>query len=161
MILYYYAHVQSHIQYGIEIYGLTAKTHLLPLDSIINKSVQVMTFMNYVDHVSPTRVKLGIPNFKVLFYRSIADKMFRIINKVGHAHNSFEFGTTTGTRSLRSNVDCVRLKHKKIRTNLGKNSFDFTGCQIWNFIPYEYKQVNHLVFKKHMKFSINWDNLKL
>ena len=118
LILYYYAHVQSHIQYGIEIYGLTAKTHLLPLDSIINKSVQVMTFMNYVDHVSPTRVKLGIPNFKVLFYRSIADKMFRIINKVGHVHNSFEFGTTTGTRSLRSNVDCVRLKHKKNKNKL-------------------------------------------
>src|SRR6266404_4026084 len=103
----------------------------------------------------------AFPTLKYCFIGLLLTKCSELLIKVGHAHNSFEFGTTTGTRSLRSNVDCVRLKHKKIKTNLGKNSFDFAGCQIWNFIPYEYKQVNHFVFKKHMKFSINWDNLKL
>jgi len=162
LLSYYYAHIQSHIHYGIEIYALTSKSNLHIINSIVNKSVQIITFTSYMDHISPIRKKLKIPNIEELLFRSIADKMFRIVRCIGHVHNVIHFDTVNESRSLRSSAGSIKFKHKKIRTNIGKNSFDFIGCKIWNFIPEEYKVAvdSYSVFKYHMKRTIDWSKCK-
>ncbi len=160
LLAYYYAHVQSHIFYGIEVYGLTPKSNVKPLISIINRSVQIISFANFVDHATPLRVKLGIPSFSNLLMRAIIVDMHKIIFKIGHAHVNFAITCRhTGVRT-RLDDNIYNLNVSRVRTSLGRYSFNFVGCKAWNLLPSNVQCItnDNIIFKNYIKQHMNWDN---
>jgi len=124
--------------------------------------VQIITFSNYADHITPMRLKLGIPLINDLLFRAISCDMYKIINKIGHSHNNILFQTVQSIRCTRSSSSYyLQLKPCKIKTLIGRNSFNFIGCKVWNFIPNIYKDINLGcdIFKNSIKNKVIWDKL--
>jgi len=92
--------------------------------------------------------------------RAIIVDMHKIIFKIGHAHVNFAITCRhTGVRT-RLDDNIYNLNVSRVRTSLGRYSFNFVGCKAWNLLPSNVQCItnDNIIFKNYIKQHMNWDN---
>ena len=151
----YHALIHSYLRYGLIAWGSATKTALKPLQIIINRAIRIMCFAPFgaID-VTPLFEILEILNLNEIYQLELAKFIFK--QKGGmfpvSIANYFHFRETPRhSYNLRSQA---RRRDPQIihKTSSGKQSIQFRGNELWNFIPDEIKGAQSSnVFKKMYK----------
>jgi len=158
--LYYYCNIQSHLQYGIAVWGSDVQTHLIPLEVAIKKAARLITFSGFFEHSQPLLKKLGFQTIKMLWRQFVLSNLYKM--KFGMTHIShidqwsFQNIQDTGL-GLRSATGHF-MKIYGFKTRYGQNTFTNVAGRFWNNLPIEIR-VNSIlslgVFKGEVKRT-NW-----
>ena len=139
----YYAFFYSHVLYGILGWGSATKSAAMPIQILQNKAIRIINnnstgkdlinsnslFQKYNILKVEDIYKFELSKSIYLFHTNALPEIFdTYLLSTEHAHHY-------KTRS-KSNQNYFL---KSIRTNIGKNSIQFFGAQLWNRIPLAFK----------------------
>lgn len=138
----YYAHIHSHISYGIVLYGATSNSNLSTILILQKKALRIILKLNYIDSVKEHFAKLGILTVfglyileTVMVVRAAEDKL----PKLGSNHQYL----------TRHRNEIAVLKHS---LEFFKKNPCSTGLKFYNKVPQKIKAVkNFKLFKEKFK----------
>ena len=152
---------QSHMSYGLCIWGQTCSNYLKKIESVQNKAVRIISGADWDAPCNPIYKKLGILKVKDLVNHKFASLMWDFDHNL--LPNSFEsffnYAKNThkyGTRFANANKLC---ENKKFNTNTyGINSFTFVGPKVLNSLKdtqlYQESKSKLLFLKKYKMQTI-------
>ena len=150
LLLLYHSFIQSHISYGLEVWGCASKTKIQKIYIAQKTALRAMTFNSRLTPSSPLFHSLGILDVFKLYRHSVAIFIYRLINEqLPHSVNDYYnfFDNQYSTRQKQSTLLVPR-----VRTEHGKTSISFMGSRIWNNLPEEMKRLKTVnSFRKKLK----------
>jgi hypothetical protein len=132
----YFALINSHIQYGVELYGNASITALKPLNTAVNKVLRTLQNQNRYCDVKQLYLNYNVLPINLLFKISVAKMIFKSLNYQGTVSNS--------TREMFANYVPNRYYLTRLsRTNYLYapsnrtffSSYAFSNIIDWNNIP--------------------------
>ena len=135
LIEVYHALIHSYLRYGILVWGNASDTTLKPLETLINRSLRIMTFAPFgrID-MKPIFKDLKILDVKNTLFLETSKYMFKVKNNLLPVQIAKYFETNEhSSRTLRSNV----RRNNRVFTRLlsSKKSVQVRGENQWNEIP--------------------------
>ena len=146
----YFAHIQSHLNYGLLIWGNAAITHLNKLKKSQEKAIKIMTFKNKHDIVVPRLFK-NVDILPMNFMKSLNSGLFiwKIQNNI-LPNCTLKLPALNGVN--KNPRDSLKLIIPFRNTEFGKRTIFYIGIKEWNKIPNEIKSLTSLnLFKKNYK----------
>ena len=149
----YYTMIYSRIKYGICAYGFANKVNLEKVQVLQNKLLKVILEKSWRHPTDVLHTELYILKVRDIFYQEISsfvNKYFR--NDLPEVFTDYfqHFRHTYGTRG-----NLNRLILPLYRTELGKKTVRYKGCEIWNNLSQGKKNIkNAKRFRKSIKDSI-------
>ena len=149
--LLYDSLILSHIDYGIILWGCSAKCHLDKLQKLQNRYARLILNAHYLT----PRITL----LSCLGWQSVADRvqyqfrlwMFKVMNNKMPKYIQDIVRHRTINFQTRYSTNCP-LYIEKPRTEYYKRSFCYQGSVIWNRLSPSLRLLNSLdLFKKHCK----------
>ena len=144
----YHAHIQSHINYGLSVWGSTTKTHLNTIAGKQKKSLKIMYFKN------PAKAS-NFQTAEILKVKKIRDLNWgKRIWKASTSAKPYEWmGQQLNLNPRENGKYLVPFK----TTLQGRNSIFCAGIKIWNKIPIsikEAKTISHFcrLYKEHLLY---------
>ena len=125
----YFAHIQSHLTYCINIYGFTYPTHLLHLFKLQKKALRVLTNSEFQAPSNPLFKQLNI--LKLFDLVKLEACTFTFKNK-----DSNEFQQLTHNYNTRNRRDIVVPAHN---LSIYHNSLSYNSIKLWNSIDQSIK----------------------
>ena len=132
-----HAFISSHIDYCNSVFAGLPKTHLLPLQRILNTAARLVTLSRKSEKITPILRNLHwLPihqriNFKVLLL------VYKIINSQApqYFHNLISLRSNTLQRPLRSSSTLKLTCGPRVCTRYGNRAFSVIAPQLWNSLP--------------------------
>ena len=149
----YYAMIYSRIKYGICAYGFTNKDKLDKVQVLQNKLLKVILEKSWRHPTDELHTEVNVLKVRDIFYLEISSFVNKYLRgalpEVFTDYFQF-FSHTYGTRGNRSS-----LIYPLNRTELGKKTVRYKGCEVWNNLSHEQKNIkNPKAFRKGIKDSI-------
>ena len=149
----YYTMIYSRIKYGITVYGLGNKDNLDKIQVLQNKLMKVILEKSWRHPTDELHTEVNILKVKDIFYQEISS----FVNKYLRGDlplvftDYFQFvNHSYGTRGNLSS-----LKSPLCRTEIGKKTVRFKGCEVWNNLSHKQKNIrNPKTFRKGIKETI-------
>ena len=149
----YYTMIYSRIKYGICAYGFANKDKLDKVQILQNKLLKVILEKSWRFPTDELHTEVNILKVKDIFYQEISSFVNKYLRgalpEVFNDYFQF-FSHTYGTRG-----NLNRLIYPSVRTELGKKTVRYKGCEVWNNLENEQKNIkNPKRFRKVIKDSI-------
>ena len=145
--------IYSRIKYGICAYGFANKDNLEKVQVLQNKLLKVILEKSWRHPTDALHTELNILKVRDIFYQEISsfvNKYFRDDLPEVFTDYFQHFRHTYGTRG-----NLNRLILPLYRTELGKKTVRYKGCEIWNNLSQGKKNIkNAKRFRKSIKDSI-------
>ena len=146
----YYSLAYPFIQYCVSSWGGACPTTLQPLLAKQKCIIKSILFQDYTASSSPLFLKLGLLKLNEIYRLQIAKLMFNQIKNNNIICQNLSPVSEPHSYSTRSshNLDyCI----PRVKSNLGKTSFQFCGPLVWNSLPNEIKSSSIFQFKMRLK----------
>ena len=153
LILLYYSMIHSHLQYCVCAWGKQAAYIIKPLETIQNRSIQIITKSDFTDHVTPLYKRLKILKLKDIYNLKIAILLHKIHNnqiiapfnliKINQVHSHYTRFSSNENYYLKTPL-----------TTLTWSSFTVAAVQAWRNITAHDKSLPPHMFKKKLKESL-------
>ena len=139
-LLLYYSLIQSHLQYGVTVWGSACKSSLKPLVTSQKRMTRIIASAPYLAHTSPLFKSLKILKLKDLNHLATVKFIHTQLRIPGpivqyYQGNHFHNYNTRFSHLLRPNA-CTFDVSKRFIAN--------RGCTIWNSLPQELKAVQNI-----------------
>ena len=132
----YFAHIESHLNYGAVVWGSTASYHIDKITSAQKKSIKIMNFIKRRDHYdSPFKTNKILP-FDRLRSLSMCKFVWKIKNNVIPIGIELLARSQVVTSERDNNKFLVPYKN----TLYARRSLFYAGVLEWNKIPTKVKQ---------------------
>jgi len=149
----YFALVQPHLTYGLEIYGNTAESNLDPLSKTNNKILRILQNKPMRTHVDTlyrnynTMNLLSLRNFKLA---CLIHKFAHHPQELPEVFNQyFTYNRDIHSHNTRTNASFHVMQCK---TSVGQRSLKVLGCGIWNKLPKSICAIqSEAIFKRRIK----------
>lgn len=152
----YFALINSHLIYGIEIYGNTSITHLDPLIKVNNKLLRIIQNRNRRAHIYNLYNEYNtLPinymfEFKILtfmhkykFYKNELPEIY---------HNYFTYNNEIHSHDTKSSGS---FHMEQANKNFGKRNLKILGSKLWNALPKTIQAIHSFgVFKRKIKLIL-------
>ena len=151
----YYSLIYPYLNYAILSWGNTYKTRLMKISTKQNKVVRAIFFANSRESAKPFFQLLNLLSLENIFKFKCACLTYKIINKdptipeplqdyITLSSSIHSYNTRYSTKQ--------NILRKKVRTNYGKQKFEFVSSQIWEKVPEFIKNRNSFFsFKTYFK----------
>jgi hypothetical protein len=130
----YYAYVHSKIQYGIEVYGTAAPSHLKQTQRLQNRSIKILYNKDYFTPTLQLYNDTKILNIQHTYELSTLKFVHR-----QRLHSLPEIFDNMYTLNETINTYNTRQSNKifipRPKNNYGKKSIKYTGAVLWNQLP--------------------------
>jgi hypothetical protein len=149
MKLFYFGHVQPHIDYCSSIWGHCSDTYKKHLSSLQRRAIKLILDIRVsrgtnIDHLF---TRLNILPLEKRFYFNDAVLMFKIIHNTTPSYlNDLVSQKTYFTNDTRFHLPTVKL-------NVFKMSFSFHGPKTWNELPYHLRNTCSFTGFKRILFD--------
>lgn len=138
----YFAHIHSHISFGVVLYGATNNANLIKILRLQKKAIRTITKLNTQDSVKEHFAKLGIFTIYSLY-------IFEVIMLVRKNRNSLPRLGSTHEYKTRNREKFVTPNHT---TEFYNKKPSFAGIKFTKYIPRDLLAIdNDKIFKKHFK----------
>src|SRR5215813_12051339 len=145
--------IESYLTYGIESWGTACKTTLNPLYTLQKRALRIIHSLPPSSSVSEIFPTDGILTLRQLAYYKLAVLFHGVI------HNSRDIcgirivSVDRGITSRAASKGMLSLI--KVKTNYGKQKFEYIGCKIWNDLEASVKMAKSLpTFKTKLKTHV-------
>ena len=153
----YHGLVNSHILYGILVWGSTNHSVLQPLQVLQNKILRIICNVSKNDRVKNNGLyhELKLLKVKDMYHLEMAKFMYLFQhNKLPRLyHNYF-----TSTKSVHKyNTRCTSYGNyylHAINSNAAKKALQYSGAQIWNGLQPKWKDLSFPKFKEAVKADL-------
>ena len=136
----YFAHIQSHLNYGSVTWGSASKYHIDKIVSLQKKSIKIMNFIKKRDHYESPFKKNNILPFGSLRSLSMSKIIWQLRNKiVSFAHNILEQNGV-----LSSDRDNTKYLVPFRNTLYARRSLFYAGILSWNKLPTKTKECSFI-----------------
>ena len=152
----YYAFVHSHLLYGIELYANTAIHHLSKLMVLNNKLLRILQQKSTKTRNFELYKRFSTLPLQLLHSFQILLFMHKYVynrNELPPAFAEyFEENTLVHHHDTRQKNDFHVVN---VRTETGKRSIKYKGCNLWNNLPVEIKNIKSpLIFRSKLKYYL-------
>lgn len=134
LLLLYHSFIQTHISYGLEVWGCTSAATINNVRVIQKMAIRAITFSKYRSPSAPLFHSLRLLDIFKLYRFLVSTFMYKLINQQ-LPHSMYDyckfFDNQYGTRQK----DDKTLLLPRVRTEHGKNSISFAGSEVWNSLP--------------------------
>ena len=142
----YHAYIQPHLDYGLNIWGHTYKTHLNSLKRKQRKAIRIMNFKP--KHFDPQ--ELFVSDRVLPFEKNLQLSAGKLLWK---ARNNLLPSTVNSLFQKRTQNNSFHLPFKRLE--ISQQSSTYQGVQVWNSIPESIRSKKTLnsfkeSFKKHL-----------
>ena len=150
----YYSLVNSHILYGILVWGSTNHSILQPLQILQNKILRIICNVSKNEHVRNNSLyhELKFLKVKDMYHFEMAKFMYLFQhNKLSNLYNQYFTSTQTVHKY---NTRCTSYSNfylHSINSNAAKKALQFSGAQIWNSLQPKWKDLSFHKFKEAVK----------
>ena len=146
----YYALIDSHITYGITIWGSTSKNLTKPLEILQKKAIRFIDNLNFRDHTQNSFARHKILNFQNLYNYFISIEMFKAYNNLLPIDIQNLYSRVLHQRNTRSAH--LNLNIQRRSTKIQNLRLSVQGPYFWNFLPVTIRSsINLIQFKKRLK----------
>ena len=149
----YYSFIQSHLIYGLPVWGSTYHSYLKKLRILQNKAVKFIGGDLFQDRITPLYAQsniLKLPNLYKLEVSKLVHAHIR--NQLPHKlSNYFTFTSNISSRNTRTTQKKNHLYTPRYKTSRMQKCIKYQGVKIWNDIPSEIQNSNSKNFKRKMK----------
>lgn len=146
--MYYSSFVHSQVIYLLPVWGSAAKTHLLPLQYLQNKTQKIMKFLPY-DYPTINLYSPQILSINQQFKFESLLLIYKVINNLIKSNITFVRNTDVSGRTTRA-AHLWRLP--SFRTEIAQKSVFFLGLSMFNELPNNLKELNSITaFKSQLK----------
>ena len=139
----YFAHFQSHLDYGLPVWGHALKSHVKPILKSQKKAVRLINFQ------SPYSSNLGTlftENKILTLKKCLAYKTSQLIWK------AWKNTLPSNIQQLFKKLENLKLFKPSRRINLTQNCTSYAGVKMWNNIPSQIRNIpSYLLFKAKIK----------
>jgi hypothetical protein len=146
----FHALIQSHLQYGIIVWGKAAKTHIKKLEVQQKKAIRIVHNARFNAHTPPLFRESKVLRIQELYSLNASLLMHQL-----HYHSLPANITQCFTRHSLTHPHNLRHTHDYIApmpiTTSIKNSILYLGQNIWSNIPPLMKTFHFKKFKTHLK----------
>ena len=151
LILLYKSFIQSHIMYGIEVWGSSCKMHLNCILLSQKMAMRAITFSPLKTSSKPLFQKMKVMNVFELHKLSICTFIFDLI-KGNLPHDIVEYcQNIQHSYTTRSKKDGL-LYLPKCKTSYGQLSVSFMGAKLWNSLP---KKIRNAKKRKSFRVKLS------
>ena len=150
----YNAHIQPHIDYGLNLWGYAAQTFIDKIIRKQKKSIRIMCFKN-----SRESTELLFPSKNILpFHKNLQLQAGKLLWK---AANSYLCPSLNPLFHMRNDESTFHVPHRRL--DVSQNSVTYAGVKTWNAIPPEIRSSTSLncfkgKFKGYLSPSLNDNN---
>ena len=127
----YYAFIYPYLSYGIEVWGNTFNTYLLPLLKLQKKVVRMISNSQYLAHSDPLFRKLEILKVSKLYILQNQIYMYKFLNKTLPCVFDHMFIRNTSIHSQNTR-QASHFHLPRCRTNIYQSSFKPTCIRLYN-----------------------------
>ena len=155
----YYAFVQPHLLYAIEIYANTSQIHLDRLMKLNNKLLRILQNKPLRTPVTKLYSKYNTLPITDLHQQQLLLLVHKFINQPDKLpevfENYFELNRTVHTHGTRSSDDVHIFR---VNSALGQRCIKYKAATLWNKLPHEIKELRSVhLFKSRFKSHIYSD----
>ena len=155
LLMLYFSLVYSRIQYGITLWGTSAKSYMREINVRLNNVVRLMTYSKKYSHVSQLYKHLNLLKLNDIYKFEIAKFMYLLHNKKLPAVLSSQFTKiekihSHNTRQIHKCVYFIPQSTKSITQNL----LAFRGTKLWSSLNSSIKNNRWGVFKQKYKIHL-------
>ena len=141
----YYAHVHPHLTYCLPIWGSTYPSYLQSVFLLQKRAIRIIANHPYLAHTNPLFKSSNIIKFFDLVKLELASYMFK-------NHNDPSFDRLLHNYNTRFRNNLIPPNHD---LTLFKRSIQYNGPHIWNSVPNQIKNKQHLKsFRSALKRAI-------
>ena len=150
----YNAHIQPHIDYGLNLWGYAAQTFIDKIIRKQKKSIRIMCFKN-----SRESTELLFPSKNILpFHKNLQLQAGKLLWK---AANSYLCPSLNPLFHMRNDESTFHVPHRRL--DVSQNSVTYAGVKTWNAIPPEIRSSTSPncfkgKFKGYLSPSLNDNN---
>lgn len=147
----YYSLVQSHLQYGIHLWGNAHQKYIKPLFITQKKCIRAVTNSRYNETSLPLFKRLGILTLHDLYNQQIASFMYKFVNELVPSPllDVFEYHGDIHTHFTRARTD---PRAPNANSDIMRRSFLYTAPTVWMPLDTKLKSSNsHKAFKSNFK----------
>ena len=146
----YYAHIQPHIDYGLNLWGYAAQTHVKDIITQQKKAVRIMCFKNSRETAKPLFTSKNILPFHENLQLQAGKVLWR-------AANDCLCPTLNPLFNMRDDESSFHLPHRRL--DVSQNSITYSGVKFWNAIPADIRSSTSLnIFKNKYKRHLQPNN---
>ena len=140
----YFAHLQSHIDYGLNLWGYATQNHLDNIISLQKKALRIMCFKKAREESQPLFASKNILNFQ----QNVKLQAGKMLWK---ASNSFLCPSLRPLFNKRpDDSNSFHTPHRRL--DVSQNCLTYAGVRTWNSIPAEIRASSSLdSFKRNYK----------
>jgi len=151
----YFAPTQSHLLYGLLIWGATPKSCLKHLSVLQSKAIELIGNGRYREHVTPYYRKLNILKLSDLYHYETAKFMYLVLknNFPPKLKYFFNYVNSVHSRTTRSAVS-KKLSVPYYRLTKFQKSIAYQSIKIWNTVPDLHKKMSYRQFKDKYKYFL-------
>ena len=150
---FYNASIQSHVDYGLILWGNAARVHLNKIELSLKKAVRIMSFKNRFEHSLPLFKNLGILPFEKNVTFLLAKFMWKYVNNLHPPSVLNIFKTKNNNKTLNHHNHKLMLPF--CRTSLGQRFITYKGVKTWNNdVPIDIKDLSLSQFLNKLKLVI-------
>ena len=147
LVLVYHALVQSHLSYGLMLWGNSSQSIMQRVLRIQKKAIRILCGLKYTDSCRPMFRQLKILTVTGLY-------IHQILNFVHNNKSCIKQDVVSHTYHTR-NSDSL-LRPQKHLTSIYEKSVSYSGIKLYNNLPHHLKALKPNAFKSRLKiFLIN------
>ena len=137
LIMLYYSLIYPFLIYGVQVWGLTYPTYLMPVTTLQKRVARVMTFSEPVSHSEPLLKSLNLLKVNDIIHSEILSFVYQWFYKLVPSCFLDFFKPISSTHEYPTRQSRnENLFIKSIRTTqYGIRSLHYTGSNFWNSLP--------------------------
>ena len=145
--------IYPRIKYGICAYGFTNKANMDKVQVLQNKLLKVILEKTRRHPTAKLHTEVNVLKVKDIFYQEISSFVNKYLRRALPLVFTDYFQFVNHSYGTRGNLSS--LKSPLCRTEIGKKTVRFKGCEVWNNLSHEQKNIrNPKMFRKGIKETI-------
>ena len=145
----YFAIFHQHLQYGIAAWGFTSAANLKRIDVLQRKAIRLLSRAKLAENLDPIHKSLRIMKPSDIRDLEVAKFMHRLkSNRTSEVFFQL-FQETDEVHNHRTRQSAQKKYYvNRPQLEITKKTISFTGRSIWNYIPFETRNLPYHTFKK-------------
>ena len=157
---FYFAHINSHINYGSLIWGSCAKTYIHKVKRLQDKSIRLLTFQGRAYHLNKSYSELDILQAEKLIQLNRVYFVWKILKNPNSQHMKKIFQNHGVINSNRTHSSSHKFIQPHRITEPGQKFITCIGIKNWNKLPEHFSKTSSAnEFKKSVRFFLQDNDL--